>query len=54
MTQYDLIVAPQVSEEWTSSTRVWLMQMDRDTDRNNTSFNENFQQRVTPVEVFEQ
>ena len=30
------------------------MQIDRDTDRNNTSFNENFQQRVTPVEVFEQ
>ena len=30
------------------------MQMDRDADRNNTSFNEHFQQRVTPVEVFEQ
>ena len=30
------------------------MQMDWDTDRSNTSSNENFQQRVTPVEVFEQ
>ena len=54
MTQYDLFVAPQVSEEWTSPTNVWLMQIDKDTDRNNTSFNENFQQRVTSVEVFEQ
>ena len=52
--QYDLFVAPQVSEEWTSPTNVWLMQIDKDTDRNNTSFNENFQQRVTSVEVFEQ
>ena len=54
MTQYDLFVAPQVSEEWTSSTSVWLMQIDRGADRNNISFNENFQQWVTPVEVFEQ
>ena len=54
MTQCDLIVAPQVSEEWTSSTRVWWMQMDWDTDHSNTSYNKNFQQRVTPVEVFEQ
>ena len=54
MTQCDLIVAPQVSEEWTSSTRVWWMQMDWDTDRSNTSYNKYFQQRVTPVEVFEQ
>ena len=30
------------------------MQMDRDADRSNTSSNENFQQRVTLVEVFEQ
>ena len=30
------------------------MRIDREKDRNNTSFNENFQQRVTPVEVFEQ
>ena len=49
MTQCDLIVAPQVSEEWTSSTRVWWMQMDWDTDRSNTSSNENFQQRVSSV-----
>jgi len=27
------------------------MQMDRDAGRSNTSFNENFQQRVTLVEV---
>ena len=54
MTQYDLFVAPQVSEEWTSSTSVWLMQIDGGADRKNISFNENFQQWVTPVEVFEQ
>ena len=30
------------------------MQIDRDADRNNTSFDENLQQWVTPVEVFEQ
>ena len=36
--QYDLFVAPQVSVEWTPLTSVWLMQIDRDTDRNNTSF----------------
>ena len=36
--QYDLFVAPQVSVEWTPLPSVWLMQIDRDTDRNNTSF----------------
>ena len=30
------------------------MQMDWDTDRSNTSYNKYFQERVTPVEVFEQ
>ena len=28
------------------------MQIDLDTDRNNTSFSKNIQQRVTPVELF--
>ena len=36
--QYDLFVAPQVSVEWTTLTSVWLMQIYRDADRNNTSF----------------
>ena len=52
--QYDLFVAPQVSEEWTTSASVWLMRIDRGSDRNNASFNEDIQQWVTPVEVFEQ
>ena len=52
--QYDLFVAPQVSVEWTPLTSEWLMQIDRDTDRNDTYFNENFQPWVTPVELFEQ
>ena len=34
--------------------RVWLMRIDRGADRNNASFNEDIQQWVTPVEVFEQ
>ena len=36
--QYDLFVAPQVSVEWKPLTSVWLMQIYRDADRNNTSF----------------
>ena len=52
--QYDLFVAPQVSEEWTTSASAWLMRIDRGADRNNASFNEDIQQWVTPVEVFEQ
>ena len=36
--QYDLFVAPQVSVEWKPLTSVWLMQIYRDVDRNNTFF----------------
>ena len=42
--QYDLFVAPQVSEEWTKSASVWLMRIDRGSDRNNAYFNEDIQQ----------
>ena len=42
--QYDLFVAPQVSEERTTSASVWLMRIDRGSDRNNAYFNENIQQ----------
>ena len=44
MTQYDLFVAPQVSEEWTTSASVWLMRIDRGSDRNNAYFNEDIEQ----------
>ena len=42
--QYDLFVAPQVSEEWMKSASVRSMRIDQGLDHNNAYFNEDIQQ----------